>query len=139
MTDHSNIFENEEKEAMPKKDVDGIPFCITHHCRMKQRSGGGKNKAVYYVCPVKGCETKAQTVQIERVVPGKPTECPRCKPKSIVCERSPERSSGAFSILVCPGCGWASGPQPHPVFAEQDILRRQHGREETPVANIGDR
>jgi hypothetical protein len=95
--------------ATPAKDVDGIPYCPKHHCRMEMASGGKKGSPTsYYRCKVDGCDEKAKRIKTDRpgVVPAQPQECPRCN--GVICERDPASSNGAKVVLKCPCCGWKS-------------------------------
>lgn len=116
-------------EAKPGKDVDGIPYCRDHHCRMKRSSGGKRGSATtYYKCPVAGCECTAQIIKtkVESVVPPKPLACPRCTrdKKPVICERSKRHSTAASVVLQCPSCGWKSNSLAVPSLAAQDLRNR---------------
>lgn len=117
-------------EVLPAKDVDGVPYCRKHHCRMKQTSGGKKgNRTSYYSCPVDDCEEKAQKIKTERecIVPPQPLACPRCSKSGdpVYAERDQRFSTAAAVILKCPSCGWKSSPLPIPQFALAELNRRR--------------
>lgn len=120
------------------KDENGIPYCLKHHCRMKQISGGKKGApAAYFSCPVDGCEETAKRIKTanESSIPAEPQCCPRCSKgdKRVVLERSQKHSTGYYSILAC-SCGFKSSPMPRPEFvAVQRMAKR------AAVENIGSR
>ncbi len=127
-------------DAMPAKDVDGIPYCRKHHCRMKQKSGGKKESpTVYYGCPVPKCKEKSQIIKTTHpgVVPAQPQPCPRCSKgaEPAFCERDEHSSTAASVILRCPDCGWKSSALAVPQLAAAHFARRR----EPPITNIGDR
>jgi hypothetical protein len=102
------------------KDEEGIPYCVKHHCRMKQVSGGKKGSAIaYFACPVDGCTEKAKRIKTTKsIVPAEPHLCPRCtsvSPRPIM-ERDQKLSNGFYTILKCPCCGHKSAPMPRPEF-----------------------
>jgi len=137
----SEVIDQEETEvtAKPAKDADGVPYCVVHHCRMKQASGGRKNSpTAYYSCPVPGCDEKAKRIKTpnESVVPPHPQRCPRCPGKKpVFCERDANNSTAASTILQCPQCGWRSAAMARPELAAAHLAQRQR----PPVADIGDR
>lgn len=98
----------------PAKDADGVPYCVVHHCRMKQYSG--KQRTGYYKCPVPGCEETGKMIKSHtKAVPPLPLACPRCsKDKPVYCERDKRLSSQAMTILRCPRCGWKSNAMARP-------------------------
>jgi hypothetical protein len=125
------------------KDVDGIPYCTVHHCRMKQSSGGKKDSpTVYYKCPVKGCKAEAKCVKTrqEGVVPPQPLPCPRCSKSNndIYCERDDKVSTAGRVILKCPDCGWKSNALVDPRLAAAQLSHRERKVEAT-AAGVGDR
>lgn len=126
---------------LPTKDVDGIPFCRKHHCRMTQVSGGRKgNPKSYYKCRVAGCDETAQHIKTnnEGVVPREPQACPRCSKvgKPVYCERDPKASTAAMAVLKCPSCGWKSTAMVMPQLAAAQLAAR---RPQPLEANVGDR
>ena len=137
-------IDNESKSSTPDdeqasgKDESGTPYCIRHHCRMKQTSGGGRGtKAAYFACPVKGCDEKAKRVKTnkESSIPNGPQCCPRCSKgkKRVVLERNKKISSTFYTVLQCPDCGFRSQPMPRPEFIAQQ------NRRPPVVADIGSR
>jgi len=131
-------FELKDAEPMPAKDVDGVPYCRDHHCRMKMTSGGKKNSPTSYLkCPVEGCEQKAQMIKTKRecVVPNNPVTCPRCA-GGIVCVRNSAFSTAAFVVVQCPRCNWKSNAMALPQLAAQHFAARPMRR---PDVMIGDR
>ena len=133
----SEAFDKSEQSDRANRDLDGIPYCPDHHCRMKQSSGCRKgSRTAYYSCPVKGCECKEQVIKtkFESVVPSKPLLCPRCKSKN-ECVRSSDRSTAAYVILECPSCKWRSNALATPQFAAQ----RESHRRTSPLEEIGGR
>lgn len=128
------------KPQAPAKDENGVPYCLKHHVRMKQTSGGKRGApAAYYSCPVDGCEETAKRIKTTREssIPSEPHKCPRCsRGKSVVVlERSKRRSTGFYSILECPECGYASSPMPRPEFVAAQV--RRTNREQ--IADLGER
>lgn len=116
------------------KDEAGIPYCVKHHCRMKQVSGGKKGSSVaYYKCPVDGCEEKAKRIKWKKaIVPTEPHLCPRCvnvSPRPIMA-RDPKLSTGFYTILKCPCCGHKSAPMPRPEFVASHAASRGQVQEE---------
>ena len=131
-------FETTDHAEQPAKDIDGVPYCRDHHCRMKMSSGGKKNSPTSYLkCPVEGCEQKAQMIKTKResVVPNNPVTCPRCA-GGIVCVRSPKFSTAAYVVVQCPSCAWKSNSMALPQLAAQHFAARQMRR---PEPMIGDR
>ena len=123
-------------ESTPK-DVDGVPYCKRHHCRMVQYSGGGKeNPKAYYKCPVPKCpEDRAQMIKTPRecVVPPKPLTCSRCTNRTgvpVYCERDDHVSTAAAVVLKCPGCGWKSNTLAVPQLAAAHLARLQRPKPE---------
>jgi hypothetical protein len=48
------------------KDVDGVPYCRVHHCRMIQSSGGKTdNPKTYYKCKVAKCTETARIIKTD--------------------------------------------------------------------------
>lgn len=122
------------------KDADGIPYCVLHHCRMKQVSGGKKGSgAAYYACPVPNCEQTAKRVKTNSpgIVPPNPVTCQRCSTdrKPVFCERNPRRSTAAHSVLSCPECGWSSTAMVRPELVAAELTRRNR----MPAEEIGRR
>lgn len=110
------------------KDEDGVPYCVKHHCRMKQTSGGKKGSAIaYFACPVPGCQEKAKRIKVTKaVVPTEPHLCPRChsvSPRPIM-ERDPKLSNAMYTILRCPCCGHKSAPMARPEFVHGHAMAR---------------
>lgn len=117
-------------------DLDGIPYCRKHHCRMKLTSGAAKSRGKdYFRCQVDGCTETGVRIRAIRdtVVPASPQMCGRCKTPT-VCERHEQRSTGAMVVLCCPKCGWALPPLAVPQLAAVMESRRQ-----VRPPNIGDR
>ena len=115
-------------EAESAKDVDGIPYCCDHHCRMQAYSGGKKGSpATYYKCPVKECDSTAKMIRTTRegIVPPVPVVCPRCSgpKKNVVCVRS-QLSTASYVILACPECEWKSAAMVSPALAAQQLASR---------------
>lgn len=125
--------------AIVTKDVDGVPYCAKHHCRMEQKSGGKKGSAAaYFGCPVPGCTETAKRIKTSRetVVPSSPQLCPRCSTdkKPVYCERDNGVSTAASVVLKCPECGWKSNALAVPqLAAAMSANRKPH------IHNIGDR
>lgn len=125
-------------DAQPAKDNDGIPYCRTHHCRMKQTSGGKKGApTAYFGCPVKGCKQTQQMIKSDKpgVVPAQPQECPHCKrrKKVVFCERDERGSSAMMVILKCPECNWRSSGFAVPQLAAAHFARGKPRLEEPEV------
>ena len=130
---------NTAPQAATAKDVDGMPYCQKHHCRMRQTSGGPAGSKVAHVCcPVEGCTEKAKRVKSQRcVLPLAPLVCQRCaglSPQPIM-ERADKISTGMYTILQCPVCGNKSSPLPRPEF----VLNHQRSRNIVTVEEIGKR
>lgn len=110
-----------------EKDMDGVPYCVKHHCRMHQTSGGKAGSPVaYFKCPVDGCEEKAKRVKTAKSVPAEPMKCPRCmglSPQPIM-ERDNGVSTLMYSILKCPCCGHKSATMPRPEFVANHASAR---------------
>lgn len=136
--------EPQAAETAPAKDVDGIPYCRKHHCRMKQVSGGRKgNATAYYACPVKDCDCKQQIIKTNRpgVVPPQPMTCPPCenlRKTEVVCERDDKASTASMVILRCPNCGWKSGGMAVPTLAAAHFAHRERPQR-SPEPEIGER
>ena len=85
------------------KDEDGVPYCVKHHCRMVQTSGGKAGSPVsYHKCPVEGCEEKAKRIKSAKpVIPADPLLCPRCAGLSPcpVMERDATASNSMYTVL----------------------------------------
>lgn len=140
-------FEDEQLELQTRpnatpaveKDEDGVPYCVKHHCRMKQTSGGKAGSPVsYHKCPVEGCEEKAKRIKGARpVIPAEPLLCPRCAgitPRPVM-GRDPKTSTAMYTILKCPCCGHKSSPMPHPDF----VANHAKARGVVPVEELGAR
>lgn len=144
-TDFEDEFDavdpQQSSEPDAAKDIDGIPYCRTHHCRMIRNSGGKKGSpTTYYKCPVNDCDATAQIIKTQResVVPTEPIACPRCssKDKKVICSRDQRLSNTAFVVVKCPKCNWKSNTLAVPNFA----LQRFAGRRSSRVSEgIGDR
>lgn len=133
-----------ESPLAPAKDTDGVPYCRTHHCRMRQASGGSRRSPkVYYACPVEGCEAREQKIKTrhENVVPQNPQACPRCSraKKPVYCERDKDSSTATRVVLKCPGCGWKSGAMPVPQLAAAHFASRETRQQSEHGSNLGDR
>jgi len=136
-----------QAEEQTPRDVDGIPYCKKHHCRMKQTSGG-KGATKYYSCPVKSpkCDQKAQIVKtaFPTVVPPHPTRCQNCAKidgnadAAPYCTLDESASSPAMVILKCPVCGHKSGSMPTPTLAAQQLAARARVQR-ADDASLGDR
>ncbi|MEN0109308.1 MAG: hypothetical protein AAF805_01170 [Planctomycetota bacterium] len=140
LTDEAPTTGAEPNAADTVRDVDGVPYCPKHHCRMKARSGGKQGSAIsYYRCPVKGCTASAKMIRTrnERIVPSEPQLCPRCStPKApVVCERDDSVSSAARVVLKCPQCGWKSNAMVVPTLA----AAMQAHRKRRAAKAVGDR
>jgi hypothetical protein len=111
------------------KDVDGVPYCRVHHCRMIQSSGGKTdNPKTYYKCKVAKCVETARIIKTSdpRVVPDQPLACPRCSKEDkppVICERDPRSSTAACVILICPRCRWKSTAMAVPQLAAAHFAR----------------
>jgi hypothetical protein len=111
-----------------EKDEDGVPYCVKHHCRMKQTSGGKKGSSVaYFACPVDGCKEKGKRIKTTKpIIPTEPHLCPRCvsvSPRPIM-ERDDKTSNAMYTILKCPCCGYKSNPMPRPEFVQNHAEAR---------------
>lgn len=141
-TDFDEELEEQTRPASvpaTPKDVDGMPYCPKHHCRMRQTSGGPAGAKIAHVCcPVDGCSQKAKRVKSQRcLLPLAPMTCQRCSglsPQPIM-ERSDKLSTGMYSILQCPVCGHKSAPMPLPEF----VVNHQLSRGRVLVEDIGTR
>lgn len=129
-TDFDDEIEPQDPAPAPAvdKDQDGVPYCVKHHCRMKQTSGGKKGSvAAYFACPVAGCEEKAKRIKISRpIIPNEPHACPRCaslSPRPIM-ERNARLSNAMYTILQCPTCGHKSAPMARPEFVQNHSAAR---------------
>jgi hypothetical protein len=110
------------------RDVDGIPYCPLHHCRMIQASGAkSDNPKAYYKCKAPNCKTTARVIKTPdpRVVPDRLQACPRCTrdDSPAICERDPKSSTAAMVILKCPRCGWKSTGMAVPQLAAAHFAR----------------
>lgn len=137
------VVEENDANASPEtpKDVDGIPYCAKHHCRMVRNSGGKKDSpTTYYKCPVKDCGTTAQIIKTRResIVPVDPVICPRCSKgkKPVICSRDKKASNAMKVVVKCPDCGWKSSAMAVPMFAAQHFNSR---RRSPPTPGLGDR
>lgn len=125
------------------KDVDGVPYCRVHHCRMTQYSGGAKdNPKAYYKCKAPDCKETARIIKTDKpqIVPDRLLGCPRCSngDELVVCERDPRCSTAACVILTCPKCKWKSTAMAVPQLAAAHFARG--GRSSLPpVEEIGAR
>jgi hypothetical protein len=120
--------EAEQSAAAMAKDVDGVPYCRLHHCRMTQASGGKPdNPKVYYKCKAAGCTETARVIKTSdpRIVPDRLQTCPRCTrdDSPAICERDPKSSTAAMVILKCPRCGWKSTGLAVPQLAAAHFAR----------------
>lgn len=137
-----------EKQQKPRRrevpigtgDVDGIPYCKKHHCRMRATSGASdQRRTAYYACPVKGCDEQAKVIKSkdERIVPKSPQLCPRCKSRGqdVVCERDANVSTAMYTVLRCPECGWKSTSFARPEM----VLVERRRRNQTEPEGLGSR
>lgn len=133
-TDFDDEVELQDSSTAPApavdKDQDGVPYCVKHHCRMKQTSGGKKGSAAaYFACPVGGCDEKAKRIKTSRpIIPAEPHACPRCakvSPRPIM-ERNARLSNAMYTILQCPHCGHKSAPMARPEFVHNHSMARNH-------------
>ena len=131
-----------QSQSVPR-DVDGVPYCQQHHCRMRPYSGGKKgSNTTHYKCSVAGCDETAKMIRTSResVVPPDPVPCPRCstEKKPVICSRNQKLSTAAYVILECPECTWRTNAMasPHLVAQEMDA-RSRSTRVGSP--GIGDR
>lgn len=135
-----NMLDDEPIIEAPAKDVDGVPYCVKHHCRMILSSGAAATKGKdYYRCPVNGCEErgiKIRTIK-EVIVPKNPVSCPRCSTdeKPVYCEKDKRYSTPMGVVLSCRSCGWKS-----PMFAVPQLEASRLAAQPKPViAGVGDR
>lgn len=142
-TDFVDDIEEELESVDPVppvgKDEAGIPYCVKHHCQMKQTSGGKKGSAVaYFACPVDLCDEKAKRIKTTKsIVPAEPHLCHRCtavSPRPIM-EREGKLSNAFYTILKCPTCGHKSAPMPRPEF----VASHAAARGQVQVDDIGAR
>lgn len=128
-TDFEEEIEEQGRPELqaPAVEKDGQPYCVKHHCRMQQTSGGKAGSPYSYCkCPVEGCEEKAKRIKTAKSVPADPLNCPRClglSPKPIM-ERDDRVSTLMYSILKCPCCGHKSSPMPRPEFVANHARSR---------------
>ena len=110
-----------------EKDGDGVPYCVKHHCRMKQYNGGKAGSPVaYFKCLADGCDERAKKIKVVKSVPGEPLTCHRCAsltPQPVM-EREASVSTLMYTILKCPCCGHKSAPLPRPEFVANHSQRR---------------
>ena len=122
------------------KDLDGVPYCPLHHCRMLATSSGKKgSRKTYYACQVEGCsETGTKIRSGEKAVPNRPQICPSCTAKGdeVACERDRRGSNAARVVLKCPVCGWHTSPMATPQLA---ALGEQRRRRTAGPDKIGER
>jgi len=117
------------------KDLDGVPYCVRHHCRMTQYSGRTKsNPKAYYKCPVPDCKETAKLVSHgRRAVPSAPLICPACfnRGESRYMERDSAHSTVSSVVLRCPHCQDRVGPlaMPNQAAVHQFEQRRAGVRE----------
>jgi len=127
--------------AAPRRDVDGVPYCAKHHCRMKMASGAGKTTGKdYYRCPVPECTERGVRIRTirEQIIPAQPLKCPRCsKDESIVyCEADLGRSTSVGVVLKCPHCGYSPGMFVRP---QLEAERLSGAKRNEDVPGVGDR
>lgn len=129
-TDFDDEIETQETPVTTAvdKDEDGVPYCVKHHCRMKQYSGSKKGSSVaHYSCPVDGCTEKSKRIKTSKpIIPAEPHVCPRCssiKPRPIM-ERNARLSNAMYTLLQCPCCGHKSAPMPRPEFVHNHAQAR---------------
>lgn len=128
--------ESQDQKDSPEsaKDLDGIPYCVDHHCRMVRVSGGKKGAPLsYYKCPVPKCGCTAQVIRTKResVVPSEPITCPHCSTrakKKPICIRNKELSSHGGVVLQCPECGWRTNKLPDARLAAMQLDHRDRLR-----------
>ena len=117
------------------KDLDGVPYCVRHHCRMTQYSGRTKsNPKAYYKCPVPDCTETAKVVRHgQRAVPSAPLICPACfnRGETRYMERESKLSTVSSVVLRCPHCEDRVGPlaMPNQAAVHQFEQRRAGVRE----------
>ncbi len=104
-----DMNDNPVADEVNPKDIDGVPYCRTHHCRMKVASGAGKTKGKdYYKCPGSRCDETGVKIRsrVETVVPPAAHECPRCgtEKKPVYLVRDESRSTSTGIVMVCPEC-----------------------------------
>jgi hypothetical protein len=123
------------------KDADGVPYCRTHHVRMRQYSGKTKdNPKAYYRCPVPDCDATASLVRIgAKSVPSEPLTCPECRRlgKTVYMVRDDRRSNHSAIVLACTACGYSVGPLALPHTGA--LLDYQRRRGTKSAGQIGDR
>lgn len=142
--DPMNLDDNvaSDQAEVQLRDVDGIPYCARHHCRMKLASGAGKRTGKdYFRCPVPSCSERGTRIRtkVERIVPDNPQSCPRCSngATQVFCEASKDRSNPAAIVLVCPNCGFSPGMFVRPQL--EAVRIQESSRLRRSVPNIGDR
>lgn len=132
------IDEQVATQPAAEKDTDGVPYCVKHHCRMQQTSGGRAGSPVaYFKCPVDGCAEKGKRVKSVKSVPNDAMKCQRCaglEPQPIM-ERDIPASTQMYTILKCPCCGHKTAPLPRPEF----VANYQRARDRQYVEEIGAR
>lgn len=127
-----------DSPAVAEKDTDGVPYCVKHHCRMQQTSGGRAGSPVsYFKCPVDSCDEKGKRIKSVKSVPADAMACQRCRglsPQPIM-ERDAAVSTLMYSILKCPCCGHKTAPLPRPEF----VANHLRARSKPQVEEIGAR
>lgn len=137
---NDNLLDDEPVLDVPAKDVDGVPYCVKHHCRMVLSSGAAASKGKdYYKCPVDGCQERGIRIRTikEVIVPKSPEACPRCSVdgKPVYCERDKRFSNSMGVVLTCKSCGWKS-----PMRAVPQLEAARLASQPKPfVAGVGDR
>jgi len=111
------------------KDADGVPYCVLHHCRMEQVSGGRAGDGMTYLrCPVDGCGEKGKKIRTTqpKLVPSAPLTCSACERggELVFLERDPKASTHQFTVLHCPRCGRSLPAVARPEFADADARGR---------------
>ena len=124
------------------RDIDGVPYCVKHHCRMTQYSGKTKSSArAYYRCPVPDCKATAKVVKLgQRAIPSAPMECPECRNhgQTVYLERMPDDRSAPSQTSIrlwCPVCEYKVGPLALP---HQSVVHAHQSRR-AGVRDIGER